>query len=464
MKLTKKKVLLASLAICLVAIISFGTLAWFTAGDKVTNEFLIANSEDDPDDIFSVDVWEDATLDDSTPEDKIQDGIQFDDVLPGDKYVKEVHIENTGYYDQYIRATVTITGASVWQDVYDAYVVPLEDIVKTLDTAALYEVAAGKYYFSYYDAANDAFVYELYYKDSIAKGEEIIVFDTVNITENLDRYQAAEIAGKFEIVVVADAVQTENVGQNVYEAFETVGLIKGTTVVDTTSFAAALADPTVDYIFVDSALAAAPMVFDAPVVGKTIDFNGQDANVEFTATASGSDVVISGIVDTDGTSASVKTASAFTGNVTLIGCDFATVSGGALALAGGNITIDNCDIEGSTTSKTYGIYNSGPFTGNLTIKNTTFENFKSWAILINNTINGSLVVDNCEFNTPDGVLKTLAGGVTGDFTFTNNTMNANGHDGNIDKMVVSGSGNGPVVVGGTKTVANNTLNGEAWNQ
>ena len=46
MKLTKKKVLLASLAICLVAIISFGTLAWFTADDQVTNTFLVANSEE----------------------------------------------------------------------------------------------------------------------------------------------------------------------------------------------------------------------------------------------------------------------------------------------------------------------------------------------------------------------------------------------------------------------------------
>ena len=40
--------------------------------------------------------------------------------------------------------------------------------------------------------------------------------------------------------------------------------------------------------------------------------------------------------------------------------------------------------------------------------------------------NGNLTVDNCVFDTRDGVIKTLGGGVTGDFTFTNNTLIALG--------------------------------------
>ena len=46
MKVTKKKVLLASLAVCLIALLSAGTLAWFTDSEEVTNEFKIATSED----------------------------------------------------------------------------------------------------------------------------------------------------------------------------------------------------------------------------------------------------------------------------------------------------------------------------------------------------------------------------------------------------------------------------------
>ena len=83
-------------------------------------------------------------------------------------------------------------------------------------------------------------------------------------------------------------------------------------------------------------------------------------------------------------------------------------------------------------------------------------------------IPGSYSIDNCVFNTKDGVFKTLSGGITGDFTFTNNTMNGcYGHDGSetnpkLNNLVVSGSG--PVVCGGTKTVSGNIRNGVEWTQ
>ena len=59
MKFNKKKVLVASLAISLIAILSLGTLAWFSDSDEVTNKFHVAGGEDSkPDEIFSVDVME----------------------------------------------------------------------------------------------------------------------------------------------------------------------------------------------------------------------------------------------------------------------------------------------------------------------------------------------------------------------------------------------------------------------
>ena len=103
MKLSKTKVVALALAVCLIAVLSMGSLAWFTDDDSVTNDFFIAGSEDqDPDKVFSVDVWEDKDLLDNG-EDKIQDGIEFPAILPGDELFKEVHIENTGAYPQYIR-------------------------------------------------------------------------------------------------------------------------------------------------------------------------------------------------------------------------------------------------------------------------------------------------------------------------------------------------------------------------
>jgi predicted ribosomally synthesized peptide with SipW-like signal peptide len=217
---TKKKVLTVAIAVCLIAIISLSTLAWFNAADDAQNNFYIANSEDDADEIFSVDVWEDDTEADTDGETKLED-MEIENIQPGDVIYKEVHIENTGYYDQYIRATITVSQATVWQKVYGVAateVVPLTDIVQGVDMTAVHT------YIAELDTTNDTFVYELYYHKAIAAGQEIIVFETVTINENLDRFQAAEMSGEFFIKVVADAVQVENVGNNVFEAFTTVGL------------------------------------------------------------------------------------------------------------------------------------------------------------------------------------------------------------------------------------------------
>ena len=46
MKLSKSKVVALALAVCLIAILSMGSLAWFTDDDSVTNDFYIAGSED----------------------------------------------------------------------------------------------------------------------------------------------------------------------------------------------------------------------------------------------------------------------------------------------------------------------------------------------------------------------------------------------------------------------------------
>ena len=76
MKMTKKKVFVTALAVCLVAILSMGSLAWFSAQDSVTNNFHIADSADNnPDDIFSVDVYEKYDSDEDGNPEEYQKGI-----------------------------------------------------------------------------------------------------------------------------------------------------------------------------------------------------------------------------------------------------------------------------------------------------------------------------------------------------------------------------------------------------
>ncbi len=204
----------------------------------------------------------------------------------------------------------------------------------------------------------------------------------------------------------------------------------------------------------------------AVISNKIIDVNGNDVKIDF-STATMNNVVIMGINDTNGEADSTPiNLSGVTGNVTIVDSVLTDVSGGkngAILLGENvNLTVENTKFYG--IGKSYAIYDSGA-SGSIYITGCTFENFGSWAIMVNNTVKGDLVVDGCTFNTPDGVLKTLAGGVTGNFTFTNNTMiGCKGHDGNINKLVVSGTGTDPVKCGGIKTVTGNTLDGVEWTQ
>ena len=123
MKITKKKVFVMALTICLIATLSMGSLAWFNASDKVTNKFMIASSDGtgSAESIFSVDVWEVVDTNSDGISGVVGEGkgdgsttAVYDAILPGSTYVKAPHVENTGAYDQFIRVVVTISDAAAW--------------------------------------------------------------------------------------------------------------------------------------------------------------------------------------------------------------------------------------------------------------------------------------------------------------------------------------------------------------
>ncbi len=234
MKLTKKKVLISALAVSLIAILSAGSLAWFSDSDSVTNNFYVADSKDtEPDNIFSVNVYE------KDETDTYEKGINYNDVLPGAELVKKAYVKNTGYYDQYIRVIVTISDKDVWESVigsaqfedynviqhftgFDASKWDLVNSTKTIDETA------------------DTIQYVLYYNDVVAgdhgvdnAGEVITVFTGVTIPTQMTQDQAAHFDDDgfwgFTIDVKAQAVQTENVVPDgaaypCFEAFKTVGM------------------------------------------------------------------------------------------------------------------------------------------------------------------------------------------------------------------------------------------------
>lgn len=218
MRLNKKKVVVSALALSLVAILSAGTLAWFSAKDSVKNEFYIADSDDtNPEDIFSVDVWENVDPDGDGQPERTDDGATYADVLPGTTYAKEPHVENTGYYDQYIRVIVTISDMQAWVDAMGADY-KFEDCFAGFDEDVWKYIGVNRY------ADTDEIQVVLYYDGVLESGKDITLFTDVKIPETLTQEQAAAFMGGFTIDVKAQAVQTENVGVDAYEAFKTVGM------------------------------------------------------------------------------------------------------------------------------------------------------------------------------------------------------------------------------------------------
>ena len=223
MKMTKKKVLVVALAFCLAAIISMGTLAWFSASDSVNNNFFIADSEHtDPSDIFSVTVWE------NTPDaDEVESGYDYTNILPGDLLKKEVRVQNTGYYAQYVRVIVTISDAEAWINALGA----------DFNAADVFDGFNADQWTHVWNNLSEAtempedIIYVLYYNGILENGDVIEVFDNVKIPTTLTVDQAAAFGGSFSITVKAQAVQTENVvpegtadADKAWAAFNTVGM------------------------------------------------------------------------------------------------------------------------------------------------------------------------------------------------------------------------------------------------
>ena len=231
MKRSKRKVVVLALLICLLALVStVGSLAWFSSNDSVENEFMIATSDEttDPNDIFSVTVWE------NTPEeDGETEGYEYQNILPGSVLKKDVHVENTGAYDQYVRVIVTISDAQAWM----AFAAANPNFSIT-DVFVGFDATEWTHIWNNMNTEDPDFdpnateiVYYLFHKDVLEAGKDLTVFEAVKIPEALTKEQAALFEGSFTINIKADAVQTENVVPEgtaeedaCFEAFKIVGL------------------------------------------------------------------------------------------------------------------------------------------------------------------------------------------------------------------------------------------------
>lgn len=235
MKLTKKKVFVTALVICLVAIISMGTLAWFSDTDSATNNFLVTDSDKTPNDVFSVDVTEKVANDGETPSDTTVDGYTFNNIIPGDELTKQPFVTNTGSYDQYIRVTVTVSDQAAFADALGEDF-PVASAFVNINTTDLVLESS--------DIVNDNLVYVYYVNKIVNPNGSIRLFDGVIIPTDLTQQDVANeklsdgvtantLKDGFTIDIFAEAVQADNTVVNATnlnsveaarEAFATVGM------------------------------------------------------------------------------------------------------------------------------------------------------------------------------------------------------------------------------------------------
>lgn len=224
MTLNKKKVLVVSLALCLIAILSFGTLAWFNASDEITNQFMVTDSETDPDEIFSVDVYETAVEEDGKTvkdadgdgeADITESGNVYDDIVPGVPYIKDPTVKNTGKYDQWVRVNVTIDEAEDWQAIFADYgITDLSTVFQNHN-----ETVWTRYDAPAYDSTAKTLTYTYYLNDILEPGETVVLFDGIKLPEVLTQADMAKVSA-FNIKVVAQAIQAEGTGDTALEAFD----------------------------------------------------------------------------------------------------------------------------------------------------------------------------------------------------------------------------------------------------
>lgn len=215
MKNTKKKVFVVALAICLVAIISMGSLAWFTASDSVDNTFKIADSNDNANDVFSIDLYEKKDTDgDGVGDTRTDYGIVYGDnneVVPGADLCKEAYVENTGKYDQYVRIKVTLSDVTEWKTVLG-----ITSLTQYVDLTAFFDVANDFDTTWYrndaeavYDTTTDTLTYVYYYNDVLKADAAAVSFiNGVSIPETMTREDVVAMDGSFKLTFVAEAIQS----------------------------------------------------------------------------------------------------------------------------------------------------------------------------------------------------------------------------------------------------------------
>ena len=225
--MTKKRVFVVALAVCLLAILSVGSLAWFNDSKSITNDFKVNTSENDTNPEFSVKVSET----DNVNGGETTTGNTYYNVLPGAVIAKNPKVTNTGDYTQWIRVKVTLNKAQGWIagggtiKFTELFFGSTYGLVTDANSTAAWLLESET---ATVDANTDTATWYLYLSDKLTPGEDGTVFTSVKVPENFTQQEMAAFNNDFSITVVAEALQRDHTGDTAYEAFTNVGWTAGT--------------------------------------------------------------------------------------------------------------------------------------------------------------------------------------------------------------------------------------------
>ena len=220
----KRRVLTIALALCLVAIMAFGSLAYFTQSKNISNKFMTAAYDPEnpdkpvnPDDLFSITVTEPDAVEAAKTDDDIttndDGGHTYKNLNPGQTVTKDPTVKNTGKYDQWVRVSVTVTKAAEWKAICAANnITDLTAIFNDFDSSK-WTLAEKKE-----DTTANTLTYTYYLNSKLAADQTATLFKSVTLPASLTAEQFASIA-EFELNVAADAIQADNNGTTAAAGF-----------------------------------------------------------------------------------------------------------------------------------------------------------------------------------------------------------------------------------------------------
>lgn len=178
----RKKVLAAATSVALVAVVGIGaTLAYFTDSEEQTNVVTMGHVD--------IDLTETSEEDDAV---LTEDGLQFDNVMPGDVVSKVPTITVADdSQDAYIRVKMDIS-AEEGSGITDEDLAELESRLSNQITEGTGWTYDGEYY---------------YYDKVMTAGESVDFFESVTVPETWANNTADE---SFSIKLTAEAIQADN--------------------------------------------------------------------------------------------------------------------------------------------------------------------------------------------------------------------------------------------------------------